>query len=87
MEEATSILMMESKVFFDTAICLHQNKRLHIPDFSNLPKHSSGNLESLISVLSSHERQILQVVSSHDIFGYKSLISIFPFVLQVQKVP
>lgn len=69
MEAAASILMMETKDFFDTSICLHKNNRLHIPDFSNLLKHSSVNLESRISVLSSHERQILQVVPFHDVFG------------------
>jgi hypothetical protein len=66
---STSILLMESKSFFETSICLHQNKQLHIPDFIKLLTHSSADLKSRISVLSSHERQIFQVVSSRNVFG------------------
>jgi hypothetical protein len=69
MEAAASILLMELKTFFETSICLHQNTQLHIPDFINLLTHSSRDLKSRISVLSSHERQIFQVVFSRNVFG------------------
>lgn len=68
MEEAASVLMMELKGFFETSICLHQNTRMHISDLNNLT-HSPGDLRSPISVLSSHEWQSFQVVSSHNVLG------------------
>jgi hypothetical protein len=57
------------KGFFESSICLHQNTRLHIPDFNNLLTHSPGDLKFRISVLSSYERQIFQAISSHNVFG------------------
>jgi hypothetical protein len=68
MKAAASILMMEFKGFFETSICLHENKRMHIPDFNNLT-HSPGDLKSRLSQESSHERQSFQVVYSHNVLG------------------
>jgi hypothetical protein len=75
MEAAAYILIMESKGFFETSICLHQNTRLHIPNFNKLFTHRLGELKSRISVLSSHERQIFQVVSWLEVINF--YLSIF----------